>query len=543
MKSEKFRSLAGMAFIFFLLFMISACGGPPENAIPKETILPLTTIVSASDYAQVLYVSVAKGSDLEDHGGPENPLKTISFALLSIESSSSDKRSAIFVAEGNYPEVLFNMKSNVDLLGGFNTGTWERDIEKYPVVLSGDGEHRIVSGANNAKLDGFIVTGGKFRGKGAGIACIGVSPEISNNQFINNKTLKPIEWDPEFWHETANDGGAIYCADGASPVITNNLFINNYTENGRGAAIACDNKCKPVISHNIFVKNIAGLDDPMRSSDGGAISIFNWSDAVIENNYFLGNESKSSNDGGAVFVALWSSATISNNLFVNNIAGDDAGGLFVGGQEHRYDGPLDPLPSEDQFFVKIDHNQFFGNRNSSMNSGAMRFTMESRGSFSNNLTAFNNGIYFQRSEVLVQDNIIMDDFLFVETTDDLKPGTINRNFIWGKFNLETAAEVTNNVIRDGYEGEGNKKGAPDFIDDRILFRVLSASMDRKGYSTSLLVTGENLGADELVARVVKSGERWGIIKSNTGNEICIWGDFSGISSFEVVPTYQLRSNP
>ncbi|MDZ7765889.1 MAG: hypothetical protein U5K00_15985 [Melioribacteraceae bacterium] len=44
-----------------------------------------------------------------------------------------------------------------------------------------------------------------------------------------------------------------------------------------------------------------------------------------------------SNDGGAVFIALWSSTAVKNNIFVDNECGDDAGALFVGGQEHRYD--------------------------------------------------------------------------------------------------------------------------------------------------------------------------------------------------------------
>ncbi len=170
----------------------------------------------------------------------------------------------------------------------------------------------------------------------------------------------------------------------------------------------------------------------MRSSDGGAISIFDWCDARIENNIVLSNKALASNDAGGIFIALWSSAVVKGNLFIDNDAGDDAGGLFVGGQEHRYDSPLDPLPPKDKFFVDVKENIFLGNKNSSMNSGAMRFTMESRGIFQRNITAFNNGIYFQRSEVKVSENIILDDFLFVETKKGLKKGEISNNLIWAK---------------------------------------------------------------------------------------------------------------
>ena len=42
-----------------------------------------------------------------------------------------------------------------------------------------------------------------------------------------NKTLKQKHWKPKYWHETANDGGAIYCSNEAEMNIINNVFINN----------------------------------------------------------------------------------------------------------------------------------------------------------------------------------------------------------------------------------------------------------------------------------------------------------------------------
>ncbi|MCB9207354.1 MAG: hypothetical protein H6611_08645 [Ignavibacteriales bacterium] len=70
----------------------------------------------------------------------------------------------------------------------------------------------------------------------------------------------------------------------------NLLFINNKTENGRGAAIAFNGNCNPLIINNVFLNNIAGLDDTMRSSDGGAVSLFNWCKGTIKE-IFLGNKS------------------------------------------------------------------------------------------------------------------------------------------------------------------------------------------------------------------------------------------------------------
>ena len=162
---------------------------------------------------------------------------------------------------------------------------------------------------------------------------------------MRNKTLGPGSWKPKVRHLITNDGGSVYFENGSSPIIANNLFADNRTENGRGAAIALHVNCNGRIINNVFLRNITGLDDPMRSSDGGAVSIFDRSDPVIENNVFLNNQALSENDAGGLFVALWSSPVIRKNIFVGNHCKDDAGALFVGGQEHRYDIPLDPLPS------------------------------------------------------------------------------------------------------------------------------------------------------------------------------------------------------
>jgi len=179
---------------------------------------------------------------------------------------------------------------------------------------------------------------------------------------------------------------------------------------------------------------------------------------LVEGNIFLSNLAGSRNDGGALFVALWSSTEIKNNIFVDNESGDDAGALFVGGQEHRYDSPLDPYPNKDEFYVTIENNTFIGNRNPTMNSGAMRFTMESRGKFSNNIVAQNNGVYFQRSETEITNNLILDNMLVIETKEGLDKSVIKDNLIYADFILdETVAEVKNNMMLYADKFKGNKK--------------------------------------------------------------------------------------
>jgi len=537
----------GILFIVSLLIFLCNCEKPPllkNNTVelkPLENLGIQSTSINEDSYQHILYVSKLRGLDKEGAGTKAQPHKSISYTLSQIKDASDRNRYAVLVSEGYYREDPIHMLPHVDLFGGYAQDSWERDIFSHLTELNGKGKNRILIGADSSHLDGFFIVDGQVRGKGAGLLCDGTSPLITNNIFYHNKTLGPDPWNPKYWHEIANDGGALYCVNGAAPSIQNNLFIDNKTENGRGAAIACQTRCQPKISHNVFAYNITGLKDPMRSSDGGALSVFHWCSPTIENNLFIENKALSSNDGGAIFIALWSSANVRNNILLDNHAGDDAGGIFVGGQEHRYNAPLDTLPSADQFYVNIEKNIFQGNQNSSKNSGAMRFTMESRGRFAENLVVHNSGIYFQRSEVLVEKNIILDNFLFIETKEGLKPGIIRDNIIWADFSLHTPASVINNNIKGKFLPNGNYSQTPQFEDDIVELSVLAASFSRLHCTTELLLNKPDVSEGKLVNRIVKAGNKWGVVKTNKNNLLQVWGDVSGELKLLILPTYSLKN--
>jgi hypothetical protein len=502
---------------------------------------PKTHIIKIDGYSQIFFVA-KDGSDEKNRGTRDNPFKTIQYAVSKADHTTESKKTALFIAEGIYDGETIVLKPFVDVYGGFNRESWERDVGLYPTEINIKKEHRAIVADDHCIIDGFIISDSEYRGKGAAIYCDGASPKISNNKFINNKSLKPPDWNPTYWHETANDGGAIYGKDGAAPLIKNNLFAYNKTENGRGAAIAFDNECDPQIVNNVFYKNESGLDDPMRSSDGGAVSIFRWSKGLIDGNIFLSNYAGSKNDAGAVFIALWSSTRIRNNIFVDNECGDDAGALFVGGQEHRYDTALDPFPPRENYYITIENNYFIANRNPSMNSGAMRFTMESRGEFVNNIVAQNNGIYFQRSETEIRNNIILDNMLVIETKDYLDQTLIKNNIIWADFVLqETVAEIRDNYMFQADKFEGNKNKFPGFLDNGINFSVLSASYRKaENYSELVIQDARNVLSENLSDRIVNAEGRWGVVKNCDDHILRVWGDFSRVTSIRILPTFTLN---
>jgi len=92
----------------------------------------------------------------------------------------------------------------------------------------------------------------------------------------------------------------------------------------------------------VFANNRSGIDDnPLRASDGGAISFSIGARAKLWAASFGECLPSRAMTPVGVFVAL--SAPHSRQRLQATMASDDAGALFVGGQEHRYGVPLDPF--------------------------------------------------------------------------------------------------------------------------------------------------------------------------------------------------------
>lgn len=508
-----------------------------------------TARVALDQYKKVLHVDGARGDDIKGDGSNARPLRSITMALEAAGAPSANARVAVLVVQGRYQEPTLQLKSHVDLYGGFAGVGGGRDVYRRQTILDGDGLNRIAFGANDARVDGFHFTNGRVRGKGAAIFCDGTSPTIANCIFSDNRTLIPDPWNPPLLHETANDGGAIMCLNGASPRIEHNIFYNNTTECGRGAAIAADRAAKPVIVFNVFANNRAGLNDPMRSSDGGAVSFFDWSTGDFSDNVVVANDALTRNDAGGVFVALWSAPTIRRNVIVSNESGDDAGGLFLGGQEHRYDAPLDEYPPASKFDILVEGNLFVGNVNSSRNSGAMRITMETRTQFRNNIIAENmGGFYLQRSEVVAERNTVWQDWQFVEDKPSLGPSRFVGNILKGKAGPVEARVTFENNMAEKSVGGGNHAPVEDiFVADGVKGELSDLRFDDATFTTTLTTKTALPAKTDLAGRVVRvsddavRGGQWRVIAKASGNEIVIWGRLDAVTKapkyFDVLRTF------
>jgi len=199
---------------------------------------PKTGKINRNDYTNIYYVSQSNGFDKKGNGTIDNPWKSIAYALNQVGDLSKINKVAFLVAMGSYTGQILEMKSFADLYGGFDYATWRRDIHKYKTILDGEHQRRVVVGADNSVLDGFVVTGGLSRSHGAGILCDDTSPRICNCIIEDNFVLEPENFNYHRIHQNGNHGGGIACRYNSFPVIENNLFYNNKTSIGNGGAIS-----------------------------------------------------------------------------------------------------------------------------------------------------------------------------------------------------------------------------------------------------------------------------------------------------------------
>lgn len=508
----------------------------------------VTETVARERYARILHVAPG-GDDLKGDGTARRPLATLPEAMERAGRPAEGSRVVVLVAAGQYLQPTLALKPRVDLFGGFAPDFAQRDLALHVSSLVSPEGSRILVGADDVRVDGFHLRDARVRGKGAALLCDGVSPHVSHCVFVNNRTLTPSGWNPPFLHETANDGGAIFCVNGAAPLLAGNIFYDNATECGRGAAVAADGAAAPRLVGNVFANNRAGLTDPMRSSDGGAVSFFGGSRGEMTGNVVVANEALTRNDAGGIFVALWSAPVIRNNRVVGNESGDDAGGLFLGGQEHRYDAPLDPYPPAEAFRILVEGNWFVGNANGARNSGAMRITMETRARLVENVVTENaGGVYLQRSELELERNTIWQDWRFVEDKASLGPSQFIGNVLLGP-----AGPVNARVSFAGNRAAANTPGGPHlplperFLEDGLSGEFSALTFDRERGVTALR-TGAPLPAGvALAGRIVRvsdhpsRGGQWRVIARAGGREMVLWGRLDAVTKaprhFEVLRSF------
>ena len=157
---------------------------------------PRSEAVDPGQYGQVFHVDKGSGDDVVGDGSKSKPWASIIHALEHSGFATSNHRVAVLVCKGRYVQPTFVLRPHVHLYGGYARPGGERDVYAHATVLDGNGDRRILFGADHARLDGFHLVDARISGKGAALHCDGVSPTITNCVFVNNRTLIPDPWNP-----------------------------------------------------------------------------------------------------------------------------------------------------------------------------------------------------------------------------------------------------------------------------------------------------------------------------------------------------------
>lgn len=507
---------------FFLILPLVLVGplraDPPEDrnawtSAPHgwhlENLGPRTE--SVGDFPVLLYVSVETGQGGSGDGSKKRPYQNLSAALSRGVQMTGNGEVAILVAQGTYTETPVQMKEGVHLFGGFDPVTWKRDIRRYRTVLDAEEQGRVVLGANDSTLDGFVIQRGRVVGPGGGLYCNQASPRVTNNIFQDNHAVEPDDFshDHNRRRQRGHDGGAIGLEDFANPQIHHNLFIRNSTGVGYGAGIGARDDCIPQIGYNVFWGNQAGLGEVAltRSSNGAAIGLMNSSRAAVFHNLFVANEALGGSDGGAIFCEYFSWPEIRWNLFLNNYAGDDGGALDSQKFSHpkilynlfhgnRADGSGGAIHHDDSLMDLV--NNIFAYNTAEAQAGAF-------GGSHGWIKAINNTVVYNRavnrSGGAVHHYNMKNPYL--------KPLFFRNNIFHGnepdELFLESGGDVYYNIVQGGY---GNQYGTysiePGFKENQVLLKASGVTFDPVRFQSRVeLAEGTSLEPGAWKTRVIR----------------------------------------
>jgi len=252
-------------------------------------------------------------------------------------ASNCECKDVIWVAGGTYKPTehvwqeiaTFQLVDGVDIYGGYPSGGGQRDPDAYETILSGDIDgnstpdiYYVVSGADNAILDGFTVTMGR-----RGIYCKDCNDLTVTDCIITENTSDANANDANgvgiYCEDSSNltvadciisenisdaKGGGIYCQDSNNVTVTNCIITGNSASRGGGLF---NGSCDPNVSNCIFTGNTTYYY-------GGGI-YNNQSFPTVANCVFSGNSSDYAGGGMANYQ---SSLTLINCTFRRNFAYD-----------------------------------------------------------------------------------------------------------------------------------------------------------------------------------------------------------------------------
>ena len=286
----------------------------------------------------VVYVDVDSTASAPDGRAWSRAYKSVLTGVTAAKAragSSPNGRCEVWVAEGVY--YLYTsgrtntlaMQTKVDLYGGFvgnekHRGP-QRDWNAHQTTLDGGNNsthslqvYHVVTGSNDAVLDGFVITKGNASGslssdqkRGGGMYNYGVSPVVRNCLFTGNSAI---------------DRGGGMNTDYGSPHVESCRFVNNIAANGGGAYNEGQSN-SAWISPTFIDCTFEGNQATDGTFGGGGMYNNQYAATYIEGCTFRLNETNGS--GGGMRNYTSSAPQIVDSLFLQNSAQVNGGGVHT----------------------------------------------------------------------------------------------------------------------------------------------------------------------------------------------------------------------
>jgi hypothetical protein len=244
-------------------------------------------------------------------------------ASLAGECCTCDVR----VAEGRYhvfedsASDTLVLRERVSVYGGYPQGFGQpRDPRRHRTILdgqeAGDGPghvYHVVTGADDAVLDGFVITGGRARADqnafnpqnyGGGLIALSTSPTVTACVFEANEAVY---------------GGGVYATQ-STAIFSECRFVDNVADETGGGLHAHSSEL--VVSRCELRSNHAGRGAGIYCGPGG--------DLRVQNTTFWSNTAAA--EGGGVYVDFASPMLASNSFHANQASA--GGALYASGAAH-----------------------------------------------------------------------------------------------------------------------------------------------------------------------------------------------------------------
>lgn len=360
-----------------------------DSAIASAFLAPAANPATASvarllsSAPAIRYVAIT-GTAVGDCSTPADACRTIQYAL-----DRAGAGEEIRVAAGVYTDVntyaglrqVVYLSKTLTLRGGYTTTDWTSSNPlSYPTILDAQAGGRVlyVTGHISPTLEGLCITGGDATGLGGSSGVIGAGADAGGGLYAITATVTLSK--AQVFSNTAHHGGGAFFYNSPGATLRGNVIISNTTDN-LAAGLYFRNSPGAELTANTISNNFARGSGGMQNYGGARFE--NSANVTLTHNIISGNHADNQ-CGGICFTSGSHNATLVGNDIIGNSAGTP-------GHVNSAGGGLSFITSKGANLIDNTITD-------------------------NSSNTFGGGLYLERSDVTLTNNVIVDNRITVNTS-------------------------------------------------------------------------------------------------------------------------------